>query len=66
MNGIVDYLQCLFNGMQNVTLNNLWSILDEHPIFPSDGYKTQIKSLLKINYGAIISKSTITFSDRRQ
>lgn len=66
INDIVDYLQRLFNGMQNVPLNNLWSILDEHPIFPSDGYKTQIKSLLKINYGAIISKSTITFSDRRQ
>ena len=65
LNDIVFYLQQLFTGKQDVPLDNLWSVLDEHPVFPSDGYKPQIKSMLKKDYGAKISKSTITFSDRR-
>lgn len=65
LNDIVFYLQQLFAGKQDVPLNDLWSVLDEHPVFPSDGYKSQIKSMLKKDYGANISKSTITFSDRR-
>lgn len=65
LNDIVFYLQQLFTGKQDVPLDNLWSVLDKHPVFPSDGYKSQIKSMLKKDYGAKISKSTITFSDRR-
>ena len=66
VNDIVDYLQQVFAGMQNVPLNSLWSVLDVHPIFPSEGYRPQIKSMLKNEYGAVCSKSTITFSDRRR
>lgn len=65
LNDIVFYLQQLFAGKQDVPLDDLWSVLDEHPVFPSDGYKPKIKSMLKNDYGAKISKSTITFSDRR-
>lgn len=65
LNDIVCYLQQLFAGRQNVPLDNLWSVLNQHPVFPSEGYKPQIKEMLKKDYGAKISKSTITFSDRR-
>lgn len=65
LNDIAGYLQQMFSGKQNVPLNDLWAALDEHPVFPSDGYKSQIKSLLKTTYGASVSTSTITFSDGR-
>lgn len=65
LNDIVLYLQKYFAGKQNVLIDDLWTVLDKHPVFPSDGYKTQIKTLLKEDYGAKISKNTITFSDRR-
>lgn len=61
---IADYLQKAFNGKSNVPLNDVWALLDEHPIFPSDGFRPQIKNELKQNYGASISKSMISFTDR--
>lgn len=61
---IVRYVQNKFKGRRDVALNEVWGILDEHPIFPSDGYKKQIKDGLKVDYGAIESKGKMTFSDR--
>ena len=48
----------------NVPLSDIWSFLDGHPIFPSDGFRSQIKNELKQNYGANVSKSAISFVDR--
>lgn len=62
---IVDYLQIHFVGQHNVHFDELWALLDEHPVFPSDGYRNLIKSELKTRYGAKVSRSTISFSDRR-
>lgn len=62
---IVDYLQSHFAGQQDVPFEELWNLLDEHPVFPSDGYRKPIKSELKTRYGAKVSRSTISFSDRR-
>jgi three-Cys-motif partner protein len=61
---IAQYLQKIFNGQQNVELNEVWAVLDEHPIFPSDGFKPAIKSELKQNFGAVISRDHISFSTR--
>lgn len=40
---IVDYVQNRFWGQQNVALDDIWRFLDVHPVFPADGYKTEIK-----------------------
>ena len=61
---IAEYLQKSFNGRSDVLLDDVWALLDAHPIFPSDGFRTQIKNELKQNYGASVSRSTISFVDR--
>ena len=42
----------------------IWQLLDEHPVFPSDGYRKVIKNELKSIYGATASRSTISFTNR--
>jgi hypothetical protein len=54
-----------FRGQKDVPLEDVWSLLDEHPIFPSEGYRPQIKKELRETYGADVGKRSITFSDRR-
>jgi three-Cys-motif partner protein len=62
---VADYLQRYFDGKSNVPLAELWKVLDEHPVFPSDGFKQQIKNELKQTYDAKESHSTISFARRR-
>lgn len=52
---IAEYLQTNFSGQKDVPLDTLWTTLKDHPVFPSDGFKSQIKKELKDNYGAVIS-----------
>ena len=61
---IAEYLQKSFNGQSYVPMSDVWALLDNHPIFPSDGFRSQIKKELKQNYGASVSRSTISFVDR--
>ena len=51
---IAKYIQKVFAGRENVPLSELWSLLDDHPIFPSEGYRPEIRSELKNTYGATI------------
>ena len=53
---IAKYLQDTFKGRQLVPLNELWDLLDEHPIFPSEGYRNEIKKDLTSIYGARIEQ----------
>lgn len=62
---IVKYVQQKFGGRVDVPLIEIWDLLDEHPVFPSDGYKSEIKKRLKSDYDAKESKGKISFSDRR-
>lgn len=62
---IAKYVQKQFNGKQDVSYTDIWNLLDEHPIFPSDGYKQEIKEILVSEYGAIKKRSTISFKDWR-
>lgn len=62
---IATYLQNKFCGQKNVPFIDVWKILDDHPVFPSDGFKTEIKEELKSEYGAICSRNKISFSNRR-
>ncbi|HBP26332.1 MAG TPA: hypothetical protein DD618_05205 [Acholeplasmatales bacterium] len=62
---IAKYLHDTFRGQEQVSLIDVWRKLDEHPVFPSDGFKPEIKKELKDTYKDTILKQTITFSDKR-
>nr|DAT88702.1 MAG TPA: three-Cys-motif partner protein [Caudoviricetes sp.] len=65
INDIAKYLQDCFEGQQNVNLERIWEVLNEHPVFPSDGFKSQIKKELKQNFGAVITRESISFAAGR-
>lgn len=62
---IVDYVQHHFVGQENVPFDEIWALLDEHPVFPADGYRNEIKRGLVRDYGAKKTRTAITFSDWR-
>jgi three-Cys-motif partner protein len=57
---IVKFIIATFNGKMDVPLTDIWAALDEHPVFPSDLYKTRIKELLK-EQGYKVHRSSIDF-----
>lgn len=57
---IAKYLYKTYKG-QTVPLNDVWKTLDIHPIFPSDGFKKEIKNELKKCFNVIINRSSIMF-----
>lgn len=61
---IAKYIYKTFNQNGTPTLNEIYTALDKHPIFPSDGYKNEIKSELK-KLGVKVSGTTITFPQRQ-
>ncbi len=60
-----QYLQDHFHGQADVAKQDVWKYLDQHPVFTSEGFAQKICDILKNTYGAKISRSTISFSDRR-
>lgn len=62
---IADYVQSSFNGKKDVPLDEIWKLLDSHPIFPSEGFKNEIKKELRENYNANIGQTYISFQHRR-
>ena len=50
--------------MKNVPLSLVWETLDKHPVFPSDGFRKDIKNDLKNTYGARTSRDTISFGGK--
>ena len=59
---IAEYLSDTFAGQANVPLNRVWETLDKHPVFPSDGFKTEIRNELRDNYKCEVSRQDITFA----
>ena len=59
---IAIYLSATYKG-QTVKLSDMWQHLYEHPVFPVDGYKNEVKKLLKDFYNVSTTKDTITFND---
>ncbi len=51
---IAKYLSKSFAGRSRVPLQEMWDLLDKHPIFPSEGYRNEIRSDLKNIFGATI------------
>ncbi len=61
---IAAYLQKKFKGRQDVPKDEVKTYLFEHPVFPVRDYSKKTYAALKQYYGAVIHRSTITFSDR--
>ena len=59
---IARFLQQQFIGQRNVPIDRVWQALDNHPIFPSEGFRSDIKKILKDLYGAEIKTTSISFS----
>jgi three-Cys-motif partner protein len=62
---IADYIHDKFRGMKDVPLKDIWRSLDEHPVYPSEGYRLEIKKWLKDIYKDNVAQNTITFTDRK-
>lgn len=61
---IARYIFKKYKNKNAVPFDEIYNDLDMHPVFPSDGYKNEIKSELK-NLGVKISGNTIAFPHRQ-
>lgn len=61
---IARYLQKKFKGRQDVPKEEVKESLFEHPVFPARDYMQKIYAELKRQYGTVVHRSTISFSDR--
>lgn len=52
---IARYLDRSFRGRKQVPLNELWELLDNHPVFPSEGFRDEVKNELK-GFGAKVEQ----------
>lgn len=57
---IVNYVIEKFRGSKDVKLDAIWAELSEHPIFPSTGFRKEIKDCLQ-QRGCIVHKNSIDF-----
>lgn len=57
---IVKFILTTFKGRSNVPLTEIWAVVDEHPIFPSDLFKNDIKDKLRAQ-GYKVHRSSIDF-----
>lgn len=63
VNDIAKYIYDKYKNNNPLYLATIYADLDEHPIFPSDGYKNEIKNALKSKYGAAFRRDgAVTFS----
>jgi len=58
---IAAYIHESFKGKKDVPFNDVWGLLELHPIFPSEGFRPEIKQELKAAHNVSISKNTMTF-----
>lgn len=57
---IVKFIVGTFKGRQGVPLKEIWAVVDDHPVFPSDPYKNEIKDQLR-QWGYKVHRSSIDF-----
>ncbi len=58
---IAKYLCGEFKGKKDIPFDDVYGSLEEHPIFPSDGFRNDIKQELKTYCHVTITKSTMSF-----
>ena len=62
VNDIADYIVDNFKGRSAVPLKEIYDVVDEHPVFPTDGWKPQIKDALKLTGRCKVGRSTADFA----
>lgn len=61
---VADYIFNKYIERAGVSMNEVYSDLDVHPVFPTDGYKREIKRELKERYGVEIKRdNTLIFNN---
>ena len=59
---IAKYIYDKYFALGTTTLADIYADLDMHPVFPSDGYKIEIRAELKRIYSVVIKKDgTVIF-----
>jgi len=58
---IAKYIFEKYNQQGKVDIEIVYTDLDQHPIFPSDGFKNEIKSELKTTYDASFPRGFVVF-----
>ena len=53
---IARYLNRLLKGRKQVPLDEMWELLEDHPIFPSEGFRNEVKQELTGCFGAKIEQ----------
>ncbi|TCL60588.1 three-Cys-motif partner protein [Kineothrix alysoides] len=56
---IAKYVYDKYQGRGEVQLKEIYAHLENHPIFPSDGYKMQIRNELKETFGVKFTKNSV-------
>jgi three-Cys-motif partner protein len=58
---VAKYINKIYNGNGEVTWDEIFSRIDCHPIFPSDGFRNKIKYTLKNNFNTINKRNSVIF-----
>ena len=59
---IADYIVDNFKGRSAVPLKEIYAFVDDHPVFPTDGCKPEIKAALKLTGRCKAGRSTVDFA----
>lgn len=63
---IAKYIQYRFKGKRDVPLEEVYRSLESHPIFPAEGYRSQIKNYLRSDFGAEINSRRNPVTGKRE
>jgi hypothetical protein len=60
---IAKYVYNKYKDLETVSLDTVYFDLDRHPIFPSDGFKNELKEELKLTYSTTFprGKNSVEF-----
>lgn len=62
---IAKYIYEKYNQQGKVDIETIYTDLDRHPIFPSDGFKNEIKNELKTTYSASFPRGFVAFNKQK-
>lgn len=61
---IAKYIYNNYKDRGEVTWDEIYEHLEQHPIFPCDGYKTEIKNVLKDSFRTTNKRNSVIFRNR--
>lgn len=60
---IAKFIYEKYRNRGEVSWSEIYACLDKHPLFPSEGYKPQIKKMLKESFNTINKQNSVMFRD---